>query len=471
MAKKVLLFTPPSGLYRRDDRCQSRVEDQTVNIIFPPIDLAQLASIIRKKGADVKILDLPTMKKGWDFLEKILVHFKPDLILFNVTTATIDSDLKSAELAKSINPQVLTIAKGEYLNIFGEKILSANQHLDIIIYGEPEITFSEIFEGKTIENINGIIYRKQGIIIRNPEREFEKNLGEFPIPARDLIDNDLYRSPETNNKITVIYASRGCPGECIFCPASKVSGSKIRIRPPENIIEEIKDCVFNHNIKEFLFNGDTFTINKKWVRELCSLIIKENLKIRWGCNSRVDTIDIETLETMKKAGCWVIAYGIESGVQELLDKMGKRATLEQARKSIEITKKVGIRTHAFYIIGLPWETEETLKQTLKFAKELDTDFFDFNIAYPLPGTEYYEMALKENLMEGNPLTLGGYADAMVRSYTLSAQDLIKWRKKMLWNLYLRPKYIVRTLYNAGSIRKIFLYIKAAIKRITYLLIK
>jgi len=471
MTKKVLLFTPPSGLYRRDDRCQSRVEDQTVNIIFPPIDLAQLASIVREKGAVVKILDLPAMKKGWDYLKNIISDFKPDIILFNVTTATIDSDLKSAELAKNIDAKITTIAKGEYLNIFGEKILSANQHLDIIIYGEAEITFGEIYEGKKIEDINGIIYRKDDKIIRNPEREFEKNLGEFPIPARDLFDNNLYRSPETNNKITVIYASRGCPGKCIFCPASRVSGSKIRIRPPENILKELKDCVFNHNIREFLFNGDTFTINKKWVRELCSLIIKENIKIRWGCNSRVDTIDEETLEMMKKAGCWVIAYGIESGVQELLDKMGKGATLEQARRAIEITKKVGIRTHAFYIIGLPWETEETLKQTLKFAKELDTDFFDINIAYPLPGTEYYDMAIKENLMEGNPLTLGGYADAIVRSYKLSADELIKWRKKMLWSLYLRPKFIIRTLYKAGSIRKIFLYIKAATKRVIYLLRK
>ena len=471
MTKKVLLFTPPSGLYRRDDRCQSRVEDQTVNIIFPPIDLAQLASIVREKGAVVTILDLPAMKKDWDYLKNILSDFKPEIILFNVTTATIDSDLKSAELAKNIDPKIITIAKGEYLNIFGEKILSANQYLDIIIYGEPEITFGEIYEGKKIEDINGIIYRKDDKIIRNPEREFEKNLGDFPIPARDLLYNNLYRSPETNNKITVIYASRGCPGKCLFCPASRVSGSKIRIRPPENILKEIKDCVFNHNIREFLFNGDTFTINKKWVRELCSLIVKENLKIRWGCNSRVDTIDEETLEMMKKAGCWVIAYGIESGVQELLDKMGKGATLEQARRAIEITKKVGIRTHAFYIIGLPWETEETLKQTLQFAKELDTDFFDINIAYPLPGTEYYDMAIKENLMEGNPLTLGGYADAIVRSYKLSADELIKWRKKMLWNLYLRPRYIIRTLYKAGSIRKIFLYIKAAIKRAIYLLSK
>src|SRR5690606_18142765 len=151
----------------------------------------------------------------------------------------------------------------------------------------------------------------------------------------------------------------------------------------QNVVEELKECVEKHGIREFLFHGDTFTINKKWLLELCALIQSEKLDIHWGCNSRVDTMDDERAAAMKAAGCWVVAFGIETGDDEMLKHMKKNATTQQARDAVACVKRNGLRVHTFFVIGLPWETEQTLENTWNFVRDLDPDFFDFNIATPL----------------------------------------------------------------------------------------
>ena len=447
--KKVLLINPPSGLYRRDDRCQSRVEEQTVNIIFPPMDLATLAAMARKTGAEPRIADFPATGQGWEHLENLLDSFVPDIVLISTTSATVSDDLQVGKSAKKVNPECLVISKGEYLSHFGIKALQAHPSLDVILLGEPEIAFEEIVKGIQLDNIPGIVFRKKlGMdedFVQTGERRLIEDLDQIPFPARDILDNSLYRSPESGNPLTVINANRGCPAHCIFCPAGKISGYKLRFRSPENIVEEVKECVEQFGIREFLFNGDTFTMHKSWLLKLCRLIRETNYQIRWGCNSRVDTFDLERAKAIKSAGCWVVAFGIESGVQEMLDKMKKKTRLDQAVKAVETAKKAGLLTHAFYVIGLPWETRETLKQSLEFAKILDTDFFDFNIAYPLPGTEYYDIAKKEGLFEESRLSEGSYGQAAIRSYEVSSDELTSWRKKALISMYLRPGYVFRTL--------------------------
>ncbi len=197
---------------------------------------------------------------------------------------------------------------------------------------------------------------------------------------------------------------------------------------------------------------------------MCNGIVERGLNIHWGCNSRVDTIDDERAAAMKKAGCWVVAFGVESGVQELLDKMKKGTKVERAREAFAICKRNGLRSHCFIVIGLPWETKETLETTFAFVQELDPDFFDFNIAYPLPGTELYEIAMAEGLVDASDLRDKGYARAAMNLPQLSPDYLNQWRKKALLRLYLRPRYIARTLWRAGSPRVMKNYAKAAIRR-------
>ena len=322
-----------------------------------------------------------------------------------------------------------------------------------------------------MKELPGLIWRRAGepgAIVRSPGHPLVENLDALPSPARDLLDNSLYRSPETGRPLTVVHGNRGCPSKCIFCPAGAMSEYRVRYRSPERIVAEIDECVRRFGIREFLFHGDTFTINKRWLLELCDRIIQSGHKIHWGCNSRVDTMDDERAERMKRAGCWVVAFGVESGNQAILDYMKKGQRVERALQAAAICKRHGLRVHTFFVIGSPLETRATLAETLAFARRIDPDFFDFNIAYPLPGTELYEIAVRENLFE-QPAEATGYATAAVRTRELSSADLTQWRRKALLSMYRRPRYIARTLWRAGSPRVAWHYLKAGARRLRQLL--
>lgn len=465
-----LLINPPTGLYRRDDRCQCKVEDQTVNIIFPPIELASIAAMLRRGGVRVKIGDYPAERKTWDDFIADLRAFKPGLVLVNVTTATLAQDMQAMTAAKdALGAGVLTMAKGECLDALGAEILASNPAVNFCIHGEIETVLDQLHAGAPLDSLPGLVWRRSPEngsspeIVRNEGHPLVEDLNSIPAPARDLLDNNLYRSPETGRPLTVIHGNRGCPARCIFCPAGLMSGFRIRYRKPESIMAEIDECVTQFGIREFLFHGDTFTLNKQWLVELCDLIVASGHKIHWGCNSRVDTMDDERAAKMKATGCWVVAFGVETGSQAIMDSIKKRQKVERAVEAAKICRRNGLRFHAFFVIGTPLETRATLDETFRFAKRLDPDFFDFNIAYPLPGTELFEIVKREGLFEMDP-SASGYGSAAVRTRELSSADLTQWRRRALLAMYLRPRYIARTLMRAGSPRVTMNYIKAGMKR-------
>ncbi len=462
-SKRCLLLQPPSGLYRRDDRCQSKVRDQTVQIIFPPIYLASMAAALEQVGVECRIVDAPAARLGWGALEEILKEFQPDLLVLGVTRATFELDARAARLAKGICRDVLTVARGEIFLTEDERCLERIPELDVVIRGESELPIQEIGQGLALDAIRGLTYRSDGGIHRTPNRSPLEDLDQLPYPARHLLDNSLYRSPETGNPLTVIQAGRGCPATCIFCPAWTFSGRSVRVRSPGNVIGEIRQCVEQFGIREFYFNADTFTWHKDWAIELCRAILEAGLRIRWGCNSRVDTVDAELLEWMKKAGCWVIGFGVETGSEETLRLIRKdpTLTLAHAEEAVRLCQEAGVRSHAFMVFGFPWETREHIEQTVEFVRKLDPDFFDLNIATPLPGTPLWKMIEKEGLWEGSDAS---YGRAATRTRTLSAKELTRLRRRALWRLYLRPRYIARTLRNAGPLPKKINYLRAAFRR-------
>lgn len=473
--KRALLANPPTGLYRRDDRCQCKVEDQTVQITFPPIELAYIAAVLQRAGVEVIIRDYPAEHSAWDAFLEDLKSFQPDFYMVNVVTATAESDfLSCAAVKEHVGAHAITVAKGEYMEALGIEALEDNPSVDYGFHGEVELMIEKFVTGHPLDDLAGLIYRagpeangSAGRVKRNPGHPVLENLDEMPFPARDLLKNEIYISPDTGNPLTVVHGNRGCPAHCIFCPAGVISGFRVRYRTPQNIVDEIEECIERYGIREFLFHGDTFTMNKNWVVELCDLIIERGLDIRWGCNSRVDTMCDERAAAMKRAGCWVVAFGVETGSQMLLDKMLKNATLEDAETAFAVCKRNGICTHAFFVVGLPWETEETLEQTYQFAKKLNPEFFDFNIAYPLPGTELFEIATAEGLYTRAPEATG-YADAAIRTYELSGERLTEWRRKSLLSMYLRPGYIGRTLARSVAQGHALNYMRAGAKRLRQL---
>ena len=463
--RKALFIYGPTGLFMRDDRCQAPVEGMTAQPNRAPLDLAYMAAMLERMKITCRITDYAAEKLAWQDFEDDLKEFQPDLLVLSVTTPTLLRDLAACELAKRNCPDIITVAKGAHFTPKDEEAMLAHHDLDLAIRGESEHAVAEIAEGRDYKDILGLTYRRDGTLHQNPTRPYIEvdDLDSLPFPARHLINNALYLTPDTGEPITMINMGRGCPHKCIYCAVTVASGYKLKVRSPRSVVDEIEECSTNLGIKNFFFRADTFTWDEKWTVEVCKEILARKLDVRWGSNSRVDTISEERLKWMKKAGCWVIGFGVESGNQENLDRMKKRATLDQARNAIALCRKHRIKSYGLFLIGLPWETKAMVEDTMRFMKEINPDFVDLNIAYPLPGTEYHRIALESGLFTEKELQDGDYSKPIVRTVELSTQDLIRSRRKALLSFYLRPSYIARTLLGVRSPKVLGNYLKSGFR--------
>ena len=456
--KRILLIYPPSPVINREDRCQQPTKELLVIPPLPPTDLMYLAAVAEKAGLEAKIADY---SQGGDF-EKDLKEFCPDYLLINVATPTFKCDLGALTVAKEICPDVVTIAKGAAFLTVAFEVMYFQKDLDLILFGEPEDTLKEVLEGKDYSKILGLYYRDDLRAKFTGSRPFIEDLDKLPFPARHLVDNNIYRRPDNNKVQAVIKVSRGCPFHCFFCLATPVSGAKVRKRSAENIIEEIKECVDKYGITNFLFWSDIFNIDKVWVMDLCQKIIDSGLKITWSANTRADTADEEMAQKMYEAGCRLVSIGVESGSQEMLDKIGKRITLDDVRLTVKIFKKAGIRIYNYFVIGLPWEDEDTVEDTIDFAIELDSDFISFYTATPLPGSKFYDYAKEHNLINSDTSFSSAYFYPSVNTHHLSKERVFELHKKAIRKFYLRPAYILRMLSRIRSFTELKNYFIAGL---------
>ncbi|MBD9222787.1 radical SAM protein, partial [bacterium] len=367
---RVLLIYPPSPVINREDRCQQPTKELLVIPPLPPTDLMYLASIAENCGFEAIIRDY---SQGGNF-EADLKEIQPNYLVANIATPTFKSDMMAVQLAKEIVPSICTIVKGAPFLTYNTNTIYENPFIDYVIMGEAELTLKDILDGVPDNEILGICYRENFQPVKNDKRPFIDNLDILPFPARHLVDNSIYRRPDNGKVQAVIKVARGCPFHCFFCLATPVSGTKVRTRSPENIVAELKVCVEKYNIKNFLFWSDIFNFDREWTLELCQKIIESGLKITWSSNTRADTMDDEMAKMMYKSGCRLVSIGVESGSQKMLDNIGKKITLDDIRNTVKILKKNKIKIYNYFVIGLPWETEETVEETIKFAIELDSNF-------------------------------------------------------------------------------------------------
>ena len=443
---KILLIYPPSPVINREDRCQQPTKELLVIPPLPPTDLMYLASVAEECGYEAMIRDY---SQGGDFI-KDLRTFEPDFLLANIATPTFKSDINAIKQAKELMPKLQVIVKGAPFLTYNTNAIYENPFLDYVIMGEAELTLKDILSGIPNPEILGICYRENFQPVKNEQRPFIENLDILPFPARHLVDNSIYRRPDNNKVQAVIKVSRGCPYHCFFCLATPVSGAKVRVRSAENIIAEIKECVENYNIRDFVFWSDIFNFNRNWTIDLCKKLIESGLNITWSSNTRANTMDDEMASLMYKAGCKLVSIGVESGSQKMLDAMGKKTTLSDIRNTVKILKKHKIKIYNYFIIGLPWETEETVEETIRFAIELDSNFISFYTATPLPGTNYFAYAMANKLVEGNLDFTNAYYKPVVKSYTLSRERIFELHKLAVRRFYLRPKFIIKTLLSIRS---------------------
>lgn len=467
MKKKVLLIYPPSPVMNREDRCQQPLKELLVIPPLPPMDLMYLASVARKVDFEPKIVDYSLVKTSGEPLEIYdkfiadLKKFKPNYLVVNVASTTLNSDLIVFEMAKKVLPKIITIAKGAHFLTDNFDILLKHKAIDLLIIGEAEETFKEILEDKKpYAKITGLYYRDKRLPKFSGKRNFIKNLDNIPFPARDLVDNNLFRRPDTGEVQAIIKVSRGCPHHCFFCLATPVSGAKVRLRTPENIIEEITECVEKYKIKNFLFWSDFFNADRDWTMDLCQKLIDSKLNITWSSNTRADSADLEMAKLMYKSGCRLVSIGVESGSQFILDKIGKKITLDQIKSTVKIFKRAKIKTYNYFVLGLPWEDEKTADDTINFAKMLNSDFVSFYTATPLPGTRFYNYAKENGLLEEGDNFSSAYFQPVVKTHCLSKKRVLELHKKAVKNFYLRPTFIFKSLKNIRSFAELKNYIKA-----------
>ena len=499
--RKVLLAVPPTGLYIREDRCQTPIEHMATVSLRPPIDLMYAAAAFERGGAQCRLVDYPGEQWGEDRLCADLLEFQPDLVLLSVTTPGFDADMRVAALIKRTLPRTVVAAKGAHFNTLDRIALERYPGLDLALRGEFEIACRELAEGKPWDQIAGIAFRSpipgeaigdypqspfpnppsqtlnpqsairnpqlenpqlenpQSAIIRTPDPPFIEDLDSIPFPARHLANNALYVRPDTGELQTTVVTNRGCPFNCCYCLANQVAGRRNRMRSPANIIAEIEECVSKHGIRNFLFRSDLFTARREWVLELCEEIRSRGLDIAWSCNSRVDTIDPEMLAEMKRAGCWIIAFGIESGSEEMLERIGKKTDLGAARNALAITRRAGILSSVYFLVGLPWETRETLRANERFAREIAPDILEVFYVYPFPGTPLYEEAVRLGLLKPGEIPSQAYDGPAMPALALTRQELVAARNHALKDFYLQPKVILRTLWRARSLRELANYLR------------
>jgi len=355
----------------------------------PPLGLAYIAAVLEKNKYEVKILDMtvePLTKKGYrDYLRK----YNPNIIGFSVTVLNYFITTKFIKLTKEMLPNSLLILGGPFASVMRKKALRENPSLDLVVYGEGEETMLDIVKNKKISSIKGIIFRQGKDIKVNPPRPRLKNLDSIPFPARHLLKMEKYWDPLT------LLSSRGCPYSCIFCSSSKTWGRIWRPRSPKNIVDEIEYLYKNYGYlsedKCIHVVDDLFNLDLNRAKSICDEIIKRGLRTKftfWGF--RVDHIDKELVMKLKRVGCQRIDFGIESGDQKILNNIGKGITLNQIRRAVRLVKEAGMKVSGYFMIGNPGETLSTVRKTIEFARQLNLDFTNHNLAVPLPGTKLYK---------------------------------------------------------------------------------
>lgn len=465
-----LLINPPTGKYIRDTRCQASVDDAFAISARPPIDLAYMAGAIVKSGHEYFIKDYPIEGLEWDDMLRDIKTLAIDYIIINTTMFSFEEDLKVCAACKSINERIVTIAKGAIFFYDPVKIMNDYPTLDIAIANEEEKAIEEISsQTKKLSEIYNITYRENNIIIKNPKHiNFDFNL---PLPKIDQINHKLYRRPDTNKLQATIVVERGCPGKCIYCVAPMVGGYIARYRRINDIVDEIKLYYINYGISNFYFSADTFTWNQKWVKEFCEIINQLDFKISWLCTARVDCINSELIMKMKLAGCWGLSIGIESGSEHIQKLIKKNLDKNSIINAIKICKSYKMVTLLHFMFGFPWDSDETLKETIKLAKKLKGNLMEFYIVTPLPGTELYEIIKNNIKLSLSNSTIGlNQNTTTTDTYYLSAQRLKILRKKALRSIYLNPLFYINSLLYIRSFSQLIRCIKFITRKLFYIVL-
>ncbi len=462
--KKVLLINPPWVIGENKNLWTQ------VASCWPSLGLAYIAAVLEKNGHQVRYLDCTAERYTVDDTIVVLKNLKEkfDFIGLTATTPLINNALKIANGAKKIFPQTKIVLGGVHPSVMPDEVIS-HENVDFVVVDEGEETMKELIEGRDPKEILGLVYKDNGQIIKNPFRPLINDLDSIPPPAYHLLPMKKYYPAVGGYKrlpAMILFATRGCPGRCTFC--YRTFRGIVRKRSAGNIIDEIKILQKNYGIKEVSFYDDTFTLFKDVIREFCERIIKERIDITWSCFTRVDQINEELLRAMKRAGCHLILFGVESADEQILANINKRISLAQVKEVVKLAREIGIETRASFMFGNQGETEETIKKTIDFAIELDPDEAQFNIATAYPGTELFDWARQRGYIKSFNWDDYSMSNVVWEMPGLETKKLQYYYELAHRKFYFRPKIILRRLFHIRSWEQFKQEVKGGISLFNFL---
>ncbi|PIR18033.1 MAG: hypothetical protein COV46_01600 [Deltaproteobacteria bacterium CG11_big_fil_rev_8_21_14_0_20_49_13] len=473
MTKKILFIQPPLTLEERYGKLAGGGSSA------PPIGLAQVAAAVRNSlSYDVIILDAEALELTISDTIKRIRSENPDYIGITAVTPSIYKASLLAKAIKDDNSEQLIILGGPHVTAIPEYTLKNYPCFDLAVLGEGEDTTVELLQslknGKCLTNVAGIAYRDNGNILKTPKRLFITDMDRLPFPAWDLLPNiaEYYRPPIFSVKrlpSTSLVTTRGCPGKCTFCDTS-VFGQKVRGFSPEYVLKMINRLMHEYGIKDILFDDDCAPLLKARFERLLDMLIESDLGLSWSCNSRIDIVRPDVLKKMKRAGCWQIAYGIESGSQKILDFYKKGITLKKIEEALAWTRDAGIMTKGFFMVGNPLETSETVEETINFAKRIKLDDFQITSFTPLPGSAVYPVADKYGWFDNDFRRMNMWNIVFVPN-GLSKKDILHYSKKAFRSFYFRPSIILSYLKRMRSRKHLIELLRGFNSLVSYLFVK
>ncbi len=434
-----------------------------------PLGILSIAALLKQHGIDVKVLDADIEGLTVEETVERILGWEPDLVGFSLMTPQLISALEASARLKAMRPDLCIVLGGAHIDSTHDDVFSMADCFDFAIDGEGEFPLLEVIQNikrlgredltRCLAGVPNVIYRDDtGQVVRTVGRPFLKDLNSLPSIDYDMVDISKYSVPTMTGKYVIsMMLSRGCPFKCSFCDAPITMGKQLRFWSMEHVINDIRACVEKYGCRNFVFKDSTFTANKRWAEAFCDALIEAGLNIKWRCNTRVNLVPPPLLEKMKKAGCYVINFGVESGHPKILKAIKKEVSIEAIEDAHLRCRKIGIRTYATFLIGSPGESEETVQATIEVARRIRPNLGMFFVCTAYPGTPLYDQALAEGIVEPRWWAMQDWDPTKNSAFQvrwgwtdrgalkIPGFDAEAWQKRATRSFYLRPYFIWDTL--------------------------
>jgi radical SAM superfamily enzyme YgiQ (UPF0313 family) len=451
---RLLFLNPPrrdGTVMVKEGRCMQR--KGAWGYVMAPVTMVTMATMARLDGHDASVMDCPAEGMTFPAMLDAVARLAPDAVFVNTSTPSIDDDLAAADgIAARCPSRPTVVLYGIHPTTRFEEVLARGRGVDCCVLGEPELTVqaltAALSKGGPPSSVAGIAWRDAaGNAAKTPAGPPIADLDTLPLPDWSLVDTGNYRLPLDGEKFLLVNTNRGCPYRCTFCNAYAYYGRTPRHRSVAHVLRELEAGVRVHGVKNFMFWAEEFVLDRAFVLELSEAIARSGLGIRWVCNSRVDAVTPELLAAIRRAGCWNIAFGIESGDQRILDLTNKRTTLAQVRAAVSMARDAGLQVTGHVILGFPQDTRETIAATGRFVDSLDLDFVQYYCAMPYPGTELYREGLERGWITSTDWTRWEHNQSVLDYPQLKGVETMALRRRLMMRWYFKPRRILRTVRN------------------------